>query len=113
MRKCEIPEEIRIGDTVEVVVDHPDSSDIETGDIATVFCYDVEDDSAYAYGVVFENPSDRIECSLHSLYGSDADDNGVHVMEGGFWMKPHWVRRIDDSWLDECERPDLGELFGK
>lgn len=109
MRKEEIfRNNIRIGDTVEFVVDDPDSSGIQTGDIATIFCYDLEESSPYAYGVAFEKECDNM--SLHSLWGHDDDGNEVQIEHNGFWVQPDWIRRIDDSWL-EYEQPDLGELF--
>lgn len=108
MKKTKIPTDIRIGDTVEFVVDDPDSSGIQTGDIATVVCYDQEEDSLYAYGVVLEEPSD--DMSLHSLCGRDDDGKDIHIEFNGFWVKPDWIVRIDDSWI-EGDQPDLGELF--
>lgn len=108
MKKAKIPTDIRIGDTVEFIVDDPDSSGIMTGDIATIVCYDQEADSLYAYGVTFDEPSD--DMSLHSLWGSDDNGNEVYIEDIGFWVKPEWIRRIDDSWI-ECDQPDLGELF--
>ena len=108
MRKEKIPTDVRIGDMVEFVVDDPDSAGIMTGDIATVVCYDRDESSPYAFGVAFEEPSD--DMSLHSLWGCDDDGKEVNIVNNGFWVKPAWISRIDDSWI-ECDQPDLGELF--
>lgn len=110
MERNSTPKEFRIGDTVEIVVPHPDGSEIEIGDVATVFCYYCDDDSPYNYGVVFDNPPERVLDDLHSLFGVDEDGNTVDINNGGFWVYPDWITRVDDSWV-ESQQPDLGELF--